>query len=140
MSDGEAAVDARVDDGVLVRVVDRQGVDGRPATLRVALNSYLVGDSSPLLSDLNSDLDRNDALEFGDGVLTVVDLIDALLRSVNQLSPPAPCGTDRFDAMDANSSRTVEVADLVITLLRITLFDTSRPTRTAPAPTAGCPP
>jgi hypothetical protein len=59
--------------------------------------TYLVGDVSPLLTDLNVDGDRDDFGEFGDGTVNVVDLQNVINAVI--LAPPREC-SDRFDAMD----------------------------------------
>lgn len=123
----------------------------RSATLTVAgqnltvtqagVFSYVVGDVFPMVSasgDLNGDGDTKDAGEFGDGTLTILDLIYALraVTSVPGYRPPQ-C-SDRFDAMDAFPKDTdttrggdgiLNTVDLIYTLRRVTNVDTTRPVR-----------
>jgi hypothetical protein len=98
--------------------------------------SYIVGDTYPLGTDRNSDADLDDAGEFGDGTLTIVDLI-MMLRAVTGIVVPPAC-SDRFDAMDAYPVDTptvrggdakLSILDLIITLRRVTGVDTSKPRR-----------
>jgi hypothetical protein len=111
---------------------------GVNATISVAGRSYLVGDAFPLGSDLNSDTDKDDAGEFGDDQLQILDLIYALraVTSVPGYRPPA-C-SDRFDAIDSHpadtptvrgGNGTLNTVDLIYTLRRVTNVDTSRPRR-----------
>jgi hypothetical protein len=111
---------------------------GADALLSVSGLSYLVGDTYPLGTDKNSDSDTDDAGEFGNDALSIVDLIYAL-RAVTGITgwrPPA-C-SDRFDAMDAYPADTptvrggdgkLSITDLIITLRRVTGVDTNRPRR-----------
>ena len=114
---------------------------GANAALSVVSRSYLVGDAFPVPSangDLNSDSDKDDAGEFGDDQLQILDLIYALraVTSVPGYRPPA-C-SDRFDAVDSHPADTPTVrggngilntVDLIYTLRRVTSVDTSRPRR-----------
>jgi hypothetical protein len=114
-----------------------------------AAGTYLVGDVFPVAAsggDLNGDGDTLDAGEFGDGTLTILDLIYALraVTSVPGYRPPA-C-SDRFDAMDAFPRDTettrggdgiLNTVDLIYTLRRVTNVDTSRPQRYTRGP--ACP-
>jgi len=111
---------------------------GASVTLLVVERSYLAGDAFPLGSDLNSDTDKDDAGEFGDDQLQILDLIYALraVTSVPGYRPPA-C-SDRFDAIDSHpadtptvrgGNATLNTVDLIYTLRRVTSVDTSRPRR-----------
>jgi hypothetical protein len=111
---------------------------GANMTLTVLGRSYLVGDAFPLGSDLNGDSDKDDAGEFGDDQLQILDLIYALraVTSVPGYRPPA-C-SDRFDAIDSHpadtptvrgGNATLNTVDLIYTLRRVTNVDTSRPRR-----------
>jgi hypothetical protein len=111
---------------------------GANATISVAGHSYLVGDAFPLGSDQNGDSDKDDAGEFGDDQLQILDLIYALraVTSVPGYRPPA-C-SDRFDAIDSHpadtptvrgGNGTLNTVDLIYTLRRVTSVDTSRPRR-----------
>jgi hypothetical protein len=111
---------------------------GADALLSVSGLSYLVGDTYPLGTDKNNDNDTDDAGEFGNDALSIVDLIYAL-RAVTGITgwrPPA-C-SDRFDAIDAYPVDTptlrggdakLSITDLIITLRRVTGVDTSKPRR-----------
>jgi len=117
--------------------------------LIAAAGTYLVGDVFPVAAsggDLNGDGDTLDAGEFGDGTLTILDLIYTLraVTSVPGYRPPA-C-SDRFDAMDAFPRDTettrggdgiLNTVDLIYTLRRVTNVDTSRPQRYTRGP--ACP-
>jgi len=111
---------------------------GANRTLTVVGHSYLVGDAFPLGSDLNGDGDKDDASEFGDGSLEMLDLVYALraVTSVPGYRPPA-C-SDRFDAIDSHpadtptvrgGNATLNTVDLIYTLRRVTNVDPSRPRR-----------
>jgi hypothetical protein len=109
---------------------------GADATISVTAKSYMVGDVSPLLTDQNGDNDTDDAGEFGDDNLTVVDLIHALRAVTGVVAPPA-C-SDRFDAMDSypvdtpsirGGNRQLTIVDLIITLRRVTGVDSNKPRR-----------
>jgi len=111
---------------------------GASVTLSVVGRSYLVGDAFPLGSDQNADGDKDDAGEFGDDQLQILDLIYALraVTSVPGYRPPA-C-SDRFDAIDSHpadtptvrgGNGTLNTVDLIYTLRRVTSVDTSRPRR-----------
>jgi hypothetical protein len=111
---------------------------GANATISVAGRSYLAGDAFPLGSDQNADGDKDDAGEFGDDQLQILDLIYALraVTSVPGYRPPA-C-SDRFDAIDSHpadtptvrgGNGTLNTVDLIYTLRRVTNVDTSRPRR-----------
>ena len=123
---------------------------GADATLTLSLGTYLVGDSSPLRTNLNpgtgpgQDNDRDDAGEFGDpspGVLTILDVIDALRISTNTndplVLPTPPSCSDRFDAMDADQvgggNGVLNTLDLIATLRRVNNLDQTRPARTSRA-------
>jgi len=104
-------------------------------TTSTPANQYLAGDAFPLGSDHNADGDKDDAGEFGDGLLQILDLIYALraVTSVPGYRPPA-C-SDRFDAMDAFPADTattrggdgiLNTVDLIYTLRRVTSVDTNR--------------
>jgi adhesin/invasin len=108
---------------------------GPDAILSITEQSYLVGDVSPLGTDKNGDGDTDDAGEFGDQKLTLVDLIMALraVTGVGGARPPA-C-SDRFDATDAYPADTASlrggdgslgITDLIMTLRRVTGVDTTR--------------
>jgi hypothetical protein len=111
---------------------------GANATISVAGRSYLVGDAFPLGSDLNSDTDKDDAGEFGDDQLQILDLVYGLraVTSVPGYRPPA-C-SDRFDAIDSHpadtptvrgGNATLNTVDLIYTLRRVTNVDTARSRR-----------
>jgi len=111
---------------------------GASVTLSVVGRSYLVGDAFPLGSDQNADGDKDDAGEFGDDQLQILDLIYALraVTSVPGYRPPA-C-SDRFDAIDSHpadtptvrgGNATLNTVDLIYTLRRVTNVDTTRPRR-----------
>jgi hypothetical protein len=108
---------------------------GPDAALTITTATYMVGDTYPLLTDKNGDGDTDDAGEFGDQKLTLVDLIMALraVTGVGGFRPPA-C-SDRFDAMDAYPVDTASarggdgslgITDLIMTLRRVTGVDTTR--------------
>jgi len=111
---------------------------GANATISVAGRSYLAGDAFPLGSDQNADGDKDDAGEFGDDQLQILDLIYALraVTSVPGYRPPA-C-SDRFDAIDSHpadtptvrgGNGTLNTVDLIYTLRRVTNVDTARSRR-----------
>jgi len=111
---------------------------GASVTLSVVERSYLVGDAFPFGTDQNADGDKDDAGEFGDDQLQILDLIYALraVTSVPGYRPPA-C-SDRFDAIDSHpadtptvrgGNGTLNTVDLIYTLRRVTNVDTSRPRR-----------
>ena len=111
---------------------------GANSIISVAGHSYLAGDAFPLGSDQNGDGDKDDAGEFGDDQLQILDLIYALraVTSVPGYRPPA-C-SDRFDAIDSHpadtptvrgGNATLNTVDLIYTLRRVTNVDTSRPRR-----------
>ena len=109
-----------------------------PNSTLLLSNSYLVGDSFPLLTDLDSDGFFNDAGEFGDGLLQTLDLIFTLRQVVSIPGFTAPTCSDRFDAMDSypmdapgtrGGDGVVDNLDLIATLRRVTNVDTSRPAR-----------
>jgi len=113
-------------------------VAGANSTISVAGRSYMAGDAFPLGSDQNADGDKDDAGEFGDDQLQILDLIYALraVTSVPGYRPPA-C-SDRFDAIDSHpadtptvrgGNGTLNTVDLIYTLRRVTNVDTSRPRR-----------
>ena len=122
---------------------------GPDSTLTAAIGTYLVGDSSPQLVNLNPgfDSDKNDPLEFGDGVLTILDLIDTLRAIVfGGAFLPGSCSA-RFDAMDSSDANPLGNAgsdgalanpDLLVTLRRVTGIDATRPRRTATAGMLTC--
>ena len=125
---------------------------GTDSTLTVAIGSYLVGDSSPQLLNLNPgfDSDKNDPLEFGDGVLTILDLIDTLRAiTLGGAFLPGSCSA-RFDAMDSadaagnavdlsvNADHALTNFDLLVTLRRVTGIDATRPRRTATLAMLAC--
>ena len=122
---------------------------GSDSTLTVVIGSYLVGDSSPQLVNLNPgfDSDKNDPLEFGDGVLTILDLIDALRAiTIGGAFRPGSCSA-RFDAMDSSdatvtgnpgSDGALLNPDLLVTLRRVTGIDATRPRRTATTTMLAC--
>ena len=102
--------------------------------------TYLVGDVEfpSADGDLDGDTDYDDIGEFGDGILTNVDLIYAL-RAITSVPGyrPEPC-SDRYDAIDSFPVDTETVrggdgilntVDLIYTLRRVTLVLTSRPRR-----------
>ncbi len=93
---------------------------------------YTVGDVYPI--------GRDDAPNFGNGVLDILDLIQELF-AVNSIPGyrPAAC-SDRFDAMDpyppdSASSRggdgILDVRDLILELFRVNNLDPARPVRTS---------
>ena len=93
---------------------------------------YLVGDVFPYTSDT--------ALNFGDGVLNIQDLIQELF-AVNSVPGfrPAAC-SDRYDAMDTYPLDTattrggdgaLDIRDLIVELFRVDNLNLSRPTRTS---------
>jgi sugar lactone lactonase YvrE len=102
---------------------------------------YLVGDVFPTPSvagDLNGDGDYYDAGEFGDGSLTILDLIYALRAVTNVPGFRPPSCSDRFDAIDSFPKDTesarggdgiLNTVDLIYTLRRVTNVDTARPQR-----------
>jgi hypothetical protein len=109
---------------------------GAAATISVRY-TYMVGDVAPYTSDT--------APNFGDGNLTILDLIQELF-AVNNVPGfrPAPC-TDRMDAMDlypadSLTSRggdgVLDIRDLVLELFRVNNLDPARPVRDS---LAGCP-
>jgi len=111
---------------------------GASVTLSVVERSYLVGDAFPFGTDQNADGDKDDAGEFGDDQLQILDLIYALraVTSVPGYRPPA-C-SDRFDAIDSHpadtptvrgGNGTLNTVDLIYTLRRVTNVDTSQPRR-----------
>jgi hypothetical protein len=111
---------------------------GANSTISVAGHSYLAGDAFPLGSDQNGDGDKDDAGEFGDDQLQILDLIYGL-RAVTSVPGyrPQAC-SDRFDAIDSHPADTPTVrggngmlntVDLIYTLRRVTNVDTSRPRR-----------
>ena len=125
---------------------------GVNAALTVAVGSYLVGDAFPLKVILNADGDRDDAAEFGDGVLDILDLIEALRASLTLVTPPPAC-SDRFDAMDSDPAANdldadpntrggngslAGTQDLIVTLRRALINTTERPRRSSRAITP-CP-
>jgi len=92
--------------------------------------AYLVGDVSPYTADV--------APGFGDGTLSIADLILELF-AVNNLPgfQPVAC-SDRFDAMDlfpadTSSARggdgVLDIRDLILELFRVNNLDISRPVR-----------
>jgi len=106
----------------------------------LATNAYLVGDTFPFGADPHANLLREEAGEFGDNQLTILDLIYAL-RAVTSVPGyrPRAC-SDRFDAMDSfpkdteavrGGDGTLNTVDLIYTLRRVTSVDTSRPVRTS---------
>jgi len=106
-----------------------------------ASRSYLAGDIFPVPSssgDLNSDGAYNNAGEFGDGSLTILDLIYALRAVTNVPGFRPPSCSDRFDAIDSFPKDTdtarggdgiLNTVDLIYTLRRVTNVDTLRPRR-----------
>jgi hypothetical protein len=123
---------------VSLGMVGMAALAGPDMMLSIQAHSYLVGDAFPLGSDLNGDGDKDDAGEFGDGNLGILDLIYALraVTSVPGYRPPA-C-SDRFDAIDSHpadtptvrgGNGTLNTVDLIYTLRRVTNVDTSRPRR-----------
>jgi len=102
---------------------------------------YLVGDVFPTPSaagDLNLDGDYYDAGEFGDGSLTILDLIYALRAVTSVPGHRPPTCSDRFDAIDSFPKDTdstrggdgiLNTVDLIMTLRRVTNVDTARPQR-----------
>ena len=120
---------------------------GPNSTLAVALGSYAAGDSFPPGLDFNSNGTTNDAGEFGDNQLTVLDLIDALRAVTRVAGFRPPCPSDRYDAIDTSPADTgttrggdgiLDVLDLIVTLNRVTNVDPSRPRR-APGGAPACP-
>jgi photosystem II stability/assembly factor-like uncharacterized protein len=106
----------------------------------LAANAYMVGDTFPFGADPHANLLREEAGEFGDNQLTILDLIYAL-RAVTSVPGyrPRAC-SDRFDAMDSFPKDTyaarggdgiLNTVDLIYTLRRVTNVDTSRPQRTS---------
>jgi hypothetical protein len=111
---------------------------GADALLSVSGLSYLVGDTYPLLTDKNADNDTDDAGEFGNEALSIVDLIYALRAVTGITGWRPPTCSDRFDAIDAYPVDTptvrggdakLSILDLIITLRRVTGVDTSSPRR-----------
>jgi hypothetical protein len=108
---------------------------GTDAVLSVSSLSYLVGDTYPFLTDKNADNDTDDAGEFGDNKLNLLDLILALRAVTGITGYRPPTCADRFDAMDAYPADTptvrggdakLSIVDLIITLRRVTGVDTSK--------------
>jgi hypothetical protein len=113
-------------------------VPGANATISVAGRSYLVGDAFPLGSDQNGDSDKDDAGEFGDDAIQMLDLIYALRAVTNVPNYRPPACSDRFDAMDSHpadtptvrgGNGTLNTVDLIYTLRRVTSVDPTRPRR-----------
>lgn len=110
------------------------------ATL-VLVRPYLVGDVAPAQSaagDLNGDGTYNEAGEFGDGALNILDLILALRAVTGVPGFVPPVCSDRYDATDSWPKDTDTVRggdgalgnlDLILTLRRVTGVETSQPVR-----------